>query len=247
MFFGSAYGWWLSEQYNANPEGENSDGNVFGAQVGMKFALFGGESRLALHYYDCGACQDQSSILFNNSGNGNTTYRVGTSTTNLLRDDYEVLDIGGEMGLTALNQPLSLWFNYAQNLAAERGTTAPGTRDVIVTDTLDTAWAVGASFGRASNPKTWAAAVWYQDLDANSLFGQFIDSDFGDGTTDSTGWVLRGTYAPVRNLNVQATYFLNERFKDVAPVRGIVSPGNNYQIGNDIDYSRLQLDINYRF
>ena len=77
MLFGSAYGWWLSEQYNANPAGENTDGNVFGAQVGLKFALFGGETRVAAHYYDCGACQDQTSILFGNSGNGNTTYPVG--------------------------------------------------------------------------------------------------------------------------------------------------------------------------
>jgi hypothetical protein len=265
MLFGSAYGWWLSEQYNASPTGENSDGNVFGAQLGMKFALFGGETRLALHYYDCGACQDQTSILFANNGNGNTTYPVlvtttvgrttstppvnvtNTTTQNYLRDDFEVLDIGGEMGLTAWDRPLSLWFNYAQNLAAERGTTRVGVPDPVVNETLDTAWAIGASYGRASNPKTWAVAAWYQDLDANSLFAQFVDSDFGDGTTDSNGWVLRGTYAPVRNLNVQATYFINDRFKDVAPVRGVVPPDTTYEIGNDIGYDRLQLDINYRF
>src|SRR5690606_9555796 len=43
MFFGTGYGWWLTEQYNANPQGENSDANLFGAQVGMKFPLLGGE------------------------------------------------------------------------------------------------------------------------------------------------------------------------------------------------------------
>ena len=246
MFFGSAYGWWLSEQYNANPQGENSDGNVVGAQVGMKFPLFGGETRLALHYYDCGACQDQSSILYSNNGFGNTTYRVGTSTTNILRDDFDVLEFSGEMGLTVANRPLSLWANYAVNTAAEKGSVGPaGAVDRFVNDTLDTAYALGVGYGRASNPKTWAVAAWYQYVEANALFGQFVDSDFGDGTTDSKGWVLRGTYAPVRNLNVMATYFMNDRFMDVAPMRGTTP--SLYEVGNDISYDRLQLDINYRF
>jgi hypothetical protein len=249
MLFGSAYGWWLSEQYNANPAGENSDGNVFGAQLGLKFPLFGGETRVAANYFDCGACQDQTSILFNNSGNGNSTYRIGTGTTNFLRDDYEVLQFSAEMGMTLFDLPFSVWADYAQNLAAERGTAAPGAVDRWSTanDTLDTAYAVGVSLGRASNPKTWAAALWYQDLDANSLFGQFIDSDFGDGTTDSKGWVVRGTYAPVRNFNIQATYFMNDRFNDVAPLRGGTTAANAFEVGKGIDYDRLQLDLNYRF
>jgi hypothetical protein len=244
--FGSAYGWWLSEQYNANPAGENSDGNVFGAQAGMKFALLGGETRIAAHYYDCGACQDQTSILFGNNGNGNTTYPVvvtstvgrttstppvnvvSTTTQNYLRYDYEIFELAGEMGLTLFDLPFAFWANYAQNMAG-------GVE-------YDTAYSVGASLGRASNPKTWNAALWYQSLDKDALFAQFIDSDFGDGRTDSEGWVLRGAYAPVRNFNIQATYFLNTINKDVAPVAG-----PTFRIGEELDYDRLQLDLNYRF
>jgi hypothetical protein len=234
MLFGSAYGWWLSEQYNANPAGENSDGNVFGAQLGLKFPLFGGETRVAANYYDCGACQDQSSILFNNSGNGNTTYRQGTGATNFLRDDYEVLELGAEMGTTLFDLPFSVWANFAQNLAAERGTAGPGAVDRWSTanDTLDTAYAAGVSLGRASNPKTWAAALWYQDLDANSLFGQFIDSDFGDGATDAKGFVIRAGYAFAKNWVLNATYFDNTLRKDV---------------GAEQDYKRLQVDMNVKF
>lgn len=246
MLFGSAYGWWLSEQYNANPKGENSDGNVFGAQAGLKFALFGGETRVALHYYDCGACKDQTSILYANNGNGNTTYPVrvtstigtttstppvnvvATTTQNYLTYDYNIIELSGEMGLTLFNQPLSVWANWAQNMAD----------DVQ----YDTAYAAGVSLGRASNPKTWMGAIWYQSLDKDALFAQFIDSDFGDGRSDSDGWVFRGAYAPVRNFNVQATYFLNSLNKDVAPVSG---PG--YEIGKDLDYNRLQVDLNYKF
>jgi hypothetical protein len=246
LLFGSAYGWWLSEQWNANPKGENSDGNVFGAQAGLKFALFGGETRIAAHYYDCGACQDQTSILFANNGNGNTTYPVlvnttigrttgtppvnvvSTTTQNYLRYDYNIIELSGEVGLTLFDLPFSVWANWAQNMAD----------DVQ----YDTAYTVGAQLGRASNPKTWQTAVWYQSLDKDALFAQFVDSDFGDGRTDSDGWVFRGAYAPVRNFNIQATYFLNSINKDVAPVSG---PG--YETGKGLDYDRLQVDLNYRF
>ena len=113
------------------------------------------------------------SPLYANSANGNTTYLVGTRTTNLLRYDYDILEIGGQVGLTAFNQPLTFWANYAQNMAD----------DVE----FDTAYGVGAMLGKASNPRTWEAGVFYQSIDKDALFGQFIDSDFGDGRTDSEG------------------------------------------------------------
>ncbi len=231
MLFGTAYGWILTENFDANPDNVNYDSRVYGAQAGLKFPLFGGETRVAASYYDCVACENKSP-LFNNNANGNTTYRKGTSTTNLLRYDYNVVELAAEMNLTAFNQPFQMWANYAQNTAS----------DVE----YDTAYAVGVSMGKVGNPKTWLAAVWYQSIDKDALFAQFVDSDFADGRTDGEGVVLRGAYAPVRNFNVMATYFINTLNKDVAPVSG-VSAGVPYRIGNDLNYDRLQLDLNYKF
>jgi len=217
MFFGTGYGWWLTEQFNSNPAGENNDSNLFGAQLGMKFALLGGETVLAAHYFDCGACQDNSPLYANN-GNGNTTYTVGTSTTQLLRYDYEILQLSAQMGTTLFEQPFTFWADYAQNMAS----------DVE----YDTAYGVGVVLGKASNAKTWEAGVGYQSIDKDALFAQIIDSDFGDGKTDSEGWFLKGGYAPVKNVTLNATYFINTLNKDV---------------GVELDYNRLQLDINYKF
>lgn len=223
MLFGTAYGMLLTEQYNADPDGENSDAHVFGLQAGLKFPLFGGETRIAAHYYDCVLCEGESP-LYSNSANGNTTYTVpgdfvsGTTLRNYLAYDYEILDIGAQVGVTVRNLPLTFWANYAQNMAS----------DVE----YDTAYAVGAMLGKASNPKTWEAGAFYQSLDKDALFAQFIDSDFGDGRTDSEGWVLKGGYAPVKNFTVNATYFINTLNKDV---------------GTELDYNRLQLDLNYKF
>ena len=217
MLFGGVYGWWLTEQFNSDPKGENSDANVFGVQAGLKFPLLDGETRVAVHYFDCGACQENSP-LYNNNANGNTTFRVGTSTTNLLAYDYEILQLSGEMGTTLLDMPFTFWADYAQNLAS-------GVE-------YDTAYGVGVTLGKASNAKTWEAGLLYQSIDKDALFAQFIDSDFGDGTTDTEGWAIKGGYAWVKNVTFNGTYFINTRNKDV---------------GTELDYNRLQLDINYKF
>lgn len=218
MFFGTAYGWWFTEGYNADPDSPaNHDTYITGLQAGLKFPLLGGETLLAANYYTCTMCQDNSP-LYNNNANGNTTYRVGTSTTNLLRYDYDILEFSAQMGTTVRSLPFAFWANYSQNMAD----------DVE----YDTAYAVGATLGKASNAGTWEAGLFYQSIDKDALFGQWIDSDFGDGRTDSDGWVLKAGYAPVKNFTINGTYFMNTLNKDV---------------GTQLDYDRLQLDLNYKF
>ena len=232
MFFGTGYGWWLTEQYNANPKGENNDSNLFGAQVGMKFPLLGGETVLAAHYFDCGACQDNSPLYANN-GNGNTTFTLPGSTTNLLRYDYEILQLSAQMGTTLLGQPFTFWADYGQNMAS-------GVE-------YDTAYGVGVVLGKASNAKTWEVGLSYQDIGKDALFAQFIDSDFGDGVAGADGWVLKAGYAPVRNVTLNATYLKNQR-----TICGTGTAPNNRTCGAgipeyELDYDRWQLDVNYKF
>ena len=74
--------------------------------------------------------------------------------------------------------------------------------------------------------------IAYQSIDKDALFGQFVDSDFGDGKTDAEGWIFRLGYVPVKNWGLNAQYFVNTLNKDV---------------GTEIDYKRLQLDLNYKF
>jgi hypothetical protein len=218
MFFGTAYGWWFTEGFNADPDNAaNHDSRIIGLQAGLKFPLLGGETVLAANYYECGLCQDNSPLYANNA-NGNTTYRVGANTTNLLLYGYDIVEVSAQMGMNAANLPLTFWANYSQNMAD----------DVE----FDTAYAVGAMLGKAGNPKTWEAGLFYQSIDKDALFGQWIDSDFGDGRTDSDGWVLKAGYAPVRNFTINGTYFMNTLNKDV---------------GDELDYDRLQLDLNYKF
>jgi hypothetical protein len=159
MFFGSAYGWWLEENFDSNPDNQNADTIMLGAQLGAKFALFGGETRVAAHYYDLGGGEG-SNPFYNNNSNGNSTVTETLPTTpattrQVLLYDYNVLMLSGEMGLTLGNLPLSFWADYAQNMASD------------VQE--ETAYGVGVTLGKASNAKTWEAGVFYQSIDKDAL------------------------------------------------------------------------------
>jgi len=221
MFFGTAYGWMIQENYNSNPSGNNADTILLGAQFGAKFALFGGETRVAAHYYDLGG--GQYSNPFFGSSSVTTGAPFGNSTCpqgniQVLCYDYNVGMLSAEMGFTVGELPMSLWADYAQNFAS----------DVK----YDTAYGFGATLGKASNPRTWEVGLFYQSMDKDALFAQFIDSDWNDGNTDGDGFGIKAGYAPVKNVTLNATYYNNTRNKDV---------------GTELDYQRLQLDVNYKF
>ena len=146
----------------------------------------------------------------------------------MLKYDYNVLELGAELGTTLFDLPFLVWADYAQNLAS-------GVQ-------YDTAWSAGVYLGKAASRRTWEAGFLYQSMDKDAMYAQMIDSDFAGGVTDSEGWLLRAGYAPVKNIVLNATYYINTLAKDVAPVSG---PG--YAIGKDADFNRLQLDVNYKF
>ena len=218
MWFGSAYGYWITEI--SGPENtRTADTMLFGGQVGARIPVGASTLTVAANYYDLAAGQGRSPF-YNGSANGNTTVNVGT--TPVLLHDYQIAGLSGQFDTTLGSWPLQVWADFAQNQDA---------------DDLDTAWAAGVLFGKASTAKSWELGFAYQTLEKDALFGQLIDSDFGGGVTDVKGWVLRGAYAPVRNWTLNATYFINERNVDVANSAG--------QTG--VDYHRLQLDFNVKF
>jgi hypothetical protein len=222
-FFGSAYGWMLQENYTADPAGRNQDPHVLGAQAGLAFPWLGGETRAGVHYYDCGACQGNAPFWGGGNAYGNTTLADGT-----LKYDYNVLLLEAQVGTTLAGYPFLAWGGWAQNLAS-------GVE-------YDTAFDLGVTFGRAADPGTWEVALLYHSTDKDALFAQLIESDFAAGRTDVYGWGARFGYALVKGVSLNATFFRSWTNKDVAAVSG---PG--YEIGKDLDYDRLMLDVNYRF
>lgn len=237
-FFGSAFGYWLSEN------GTMSDSNVFGAQVGLKADVGPVKLTGAVMYYDLGAVQNEvvsiiapsvtapaicpagqlNNTFFANSANGNTTINVGDNCARLV-NDFEIYEVLGQAEFGLGKIPLVVFANYGENTAA---------------DDLNNAWAAGFTIGRASDPRTWEFGYAYQKTEKDALFGQFVDSDFGGGITDVDGSVFKIVYAPAKNWTLNGTYFLNQRFIDVpSTVNGV--PTTN------LDYDRYQIDFNVKF
>jgi hypothetical protein len=233
LLFGSASYMWLQERGpTVVRQGEAavdvSDPAMGHVQAGIRYPFTATSSLTgAISYYDHFATQGRRPFFAGNP-NGNTTVNVAFpagSTTQLAvaAYDYNILQAFLQYDQIVFDTlPLMLYVDYAQNDDAPRS---------------DTAYSVGFTLGRASNPRTWEVGAMYQDIGKDALFGQWVDSDFGNGNTDTKGWVLRAGYAVKTNWTLNATYFINELNNDVCSAAVPCNRG----------YDRLQLDTNFRF
>ncbi len=258
-FFAATFYDWLAERalsFSNVTTGTNTDSIMFGAQVGYRIP-FSDSVRLTLagSYFDFDSVQGYNTF-FGGSSFGNTTV-VGTGNgcsrtlaagTACLASDFNIIEASADLTASLGGRPLRFFIDYAQNQEAEINATAQ--------EKLDTAYAAGVSYGAASAAKgTWEFGVLYQQIEKDALFGQLLDSDFGDGNTDTKGFVFRGGYTVARNWTLNATLFLNDLANDV-PQNGIVvfneataAPLDTTTINGvfDRDYKRLQVDLNFRF
>lgn len=99
-------------------------------------------------------------------------------------------------------------------------------------DENDTGYLFGAKYGSAKAKGTWDITYFYEKLEKDATVGLLSDSDFGGGGTDAKGHVLSGTYAFHKAWNFKATYFMNKV---------------NIASGDNDDYDRLQMDLNFKF
>jgi hypothetical protein len=166
----------------------------------------------------------------NSSSNGNTTTAVlgeCVDAAPCLVNGYDILQLFAEWSRPVAGSPLSLFADYAHNTAAD--------------NSFDTAWAVGITWGKASDPMTWEVGYSYHQIEKDAVYGQFFESDYGAGVTDSRGGILRVAFAPARNWVINAGYSVVETGVDVAAtVAGVGSVRNR-------NYHRLQLDLNFKY
>jgi len=258
-FFAGAFYDWLQERalaFGNVTTGTNTDAIMFGGQLGYRIPFSDSvKLTLAATYMDFDGVQGYAPF-FGGSSFGNTTV-VGTASgcsrtlaagTACLASDFNVIEGSADLTASLGGKPLRFFIDYAQNQEAEVNVTAG--------EKLDSAFAAGVQYGAASAAKgTWEAGLLYQQVEKDALFGQILDSDFGDGNTDTKGFVFKGAYTIARNWTLNATLFLNELANDV-PQNGIVvfntatpAPLDTTTINGvfDRDYKRLQVDLNFRF
>lgn len=218
-----------SATYNILEErGAQGESTLTAGQFGWKPALGSGRFTLAAGYFDFHSVQGRNPF-FNNSANGNTTTTTGCigGATSCLAHDYDLIEGIVEYSQPLAGRPLAVFADYVTNDAAGNG--------------LDTAWSVGATWGRAADPRTWEIGYNYQLVEKDAVYAQFLDSDIGAGNTDYRAHVLRAGYAVARNWVVNVAWHVAETNIDV--------PANISGVGpvRDRDYERLQLDLNFKF
>jgi hypothetical protein len=256
-FFAAAFYDWLAERalsFGNVTSGTNTDSILYGAQAGYRIPI-SDTVRLSVFgtYFNFDGVQGYNP-LFGSSAFGNTTTtdaalcsRTLAAGTACLLSDYDIVELSGDLTATLAGKPLRFFIDYAKNTGAELNPTAG--------EKLDTAYAAGVSYGSASATRgTWELGLVYQQIEKDALFGQLVDSDFGDGNTDSSGFVLRGGWTPARNWTVNATLFLNDLANDVPQSVTVFDDATPAPLDTttitgitDRDYKRLQLDLNFRF
>jgi hypothetical protein len=203
-WFANYAGLWVEERATAN------DSIVLGGQFGYRRAL---DENLRLtvgaSYYDYLETQGQTPF-WDGDPAGNRVDAAGNYLS-----DFNLAELFAELNFDAGGRPLTLFADYVVNTEA---------------DGADTGFALGASVGEVTGPRTWRVGYAYQDLEADAVIGTFTDSDWAGGGTNGTGHVVELNYGFRERLVFGLRYFLNER--------GIDS-------GND--YNRLQADVQFNY
>ncbi|MCH8228330.1 MAG: putative porin [Proteobacteria bacterium] len=131
--------------------------------------------------------------------------------------DYHEIEAFAEITFDLFDRPLMLFADYVTNTAVGEN---------------DSGYALGFKYGKTSGKGTWDVSYVYEKLEADAVLGLLTDSNFGGGGTDAKGSIFKGTWALHENWSAKFTYFLNEF--DLAS-------------GKPKDFSRLQLDLNFRY
>jgi hypothetical protein len=219
--------------------GGGADSTMSGGQFGWRGFVGPGRLTVAGAYYDHGAVEGynavqdgvpQTNAFGNTTTNSAAVCRPGiltTTVTSCIADDFNIYEGVAELTFTVAGKPLTFVGDYAKNNKADFGTTFRG---------LDTAFAVGAQYGRVSAFNTWEIGYLYQKIENDALYGQWVDSDFGGGSTGTKGHVFRFGYGFGRNFRFNTTYFMNDTNIDIPATIGGVPV-------NDRKYKRLQLDV----
>ena len=204
------------------------DSDMVGGQLGFRDTTASGDRYLvALSYFDHRAVEGHATVQSGSAGGffGNTTKTTGCRSSlggGCLANDYDVLEAQAEWQTRLADRPLNLFANYALNTAAEGA------------NPLDTAYSVGFTYGRVSSsiPASWEFGLLYQLIEKDAMFGQWVDSDFAGGATDSSGYAFRGAYQLNPNLRLGWTWMINELQVDTSAGK---------------DYERLMIDLNWSF
>ena len=109
------------------------------------------------------------------------------NTTN----EFELIEFFATYKIETMPLPLKIFANYVENVAV---------------DDANTAYMVGVG----TKSGKWGFDYNYRDIELNTVYDEWADSDFHDGGTGGQGHKFKAKYALKDGLSLGATYFQTE-------------------------------------
>lgn len=207
-----------------------ADSVMMGGQLAWRPWVSAGDLVLATGYFGFGGVQGRRPF-YGGRANGNSLNEAAGSCvggeTPCLAQAFGLVEAMAQYSVPVGGRPLLAWVDTMYNTRATTGE--------------DAAWSVGLKWGDASEPRTWELGYFYQWMERDALFGQYVDGAFAGGSTDVRGSAFKAGYAPARNWVINGTYYLNETNLTVPALVEGVGP----VLGRG--FSRLQLDVSFRY
>ncbi len=204
--------------FSVEERSADDDSLLYVAQLGATFSLGDTTSVTGGVGYFAYTNTTGNLPFYNGRAKGNTVELIGTAQPiGTYVHDYKNTELFAQFDTTLGGWPLKIYAHATQNNEVS---------------TQDTAYAFGAKLGSAKKDGEIEFSWTYQDIEADAVIATFNGSDFGGGGTDVNGHLLKAKYAISRKIILGSALFINNV--------------NRFQ-GVERDYSRLQLDVEFKF
>ncbi len=160
---------------------QDSNAEIFGYQGAVNVSTYAFNTELPVDFSAAISLYDYPNWA--NTVANNTASTSYLRTNSLLADEFRVLDIYPEIVFYVNRTPVTLWYDYAKNLANVGTDNFKQTLGNDIYD-KDTAWGLGVKIGKTKNKGSWEAFWGYYQIGANSVVAAFNDSDFGGPGTN---------------------------------------------------------------
>ncbi len=206
------------------------DSELFAYQLGLNAAAYvpfmerplqwlGAVSLYQYHNY---GEYSNFTIAGTSRANGNTN--ADGDATSLDNSAFSIWEFYNEMTVTPFGLPIRPFVDVAINQAA-----------VDPFTDRNKAWSLGSKMGGINKKGDWELGYQYKWIEADSVVGNFSDSDFGPGYNDHRGSVFKATYALADSVTIGAAAFLVNN----------LSKGTGSVV--DEETRRFQVDLIYKF
>lgn len=223
--------------------GTDADAGIYGYQGALNWSTHHFNTKQpvdvtgAVSFYDV---TDWSNTVL---ASGNTASTSFLRTNTLEAGGFRMVDVYPEVQFYIGDNQATLWYNYVNNVGNDRNFTSGTAAGDDIHD-MDTAWGLGAKFGKAKKKGDWEAYYGYYEIGANAVVAAFNDNDFGGpggaGHTNRQGHKFGVGYSLTDSIMVNWTGYV------VTPLNPNTS---TTPVANSLNETvfRSQADLNYKF